>query len=115
MTRRRWIPQRAQEAAGRTPPDVSGISRSGSRASRILTSQIATARLREDRPDWLLQIPVPEVGMFDFHRTAELVEVGRRHAEASLPELRRALARAVPLRRRLRDGSRRAGALLPEL
>jgi len=53
--------------------------------------------------------------MFDFHRTAELVEVGRRHAEASLPELRRALARAVPLRRRLRDGSRRAGALLPEL
>jgi NTE family protein len=81
-------------------------------ASRILASQIASGRLRDDRPGYLLEIPVPEIGMFDYHRTAELVEVGRRSAEQALPELRSALARAVPWHRRLRDWQRRAAALL---
>ncbi len=82
------------------------------RASRILASQVATTRLREDRPGYLLQIAVPEVGMFDLHRTPELVAVGRLAMEAALPELRRVLERAVPLGRRLRDWRRRAGTLL---
>jgi NTE family protein len=77
-------------------------------ASRILASQIARSRLRDDRPDCLLELPVPELGLFDYHRTAELVEVGRRCAEQTLPELRRTLARAVPWHRRLRDWRRRA-------
>ena len=77
------------------------------KASHILESQIASSRLREDPPGYLLQIPVPDVGMFDVHRTGELAEVGRRCAEKALPELRRALARAVPWRRRLRDWARR--------
>jgi predicted acylesterase/phospholipase RssA len=81
-------------------------------ASRILASQIASSRLRDDRPGYLLEIPVPEVGMFDYHRTSELVEVGRRSAEQALPELRSALARAVPWYRRLRDWQRRAAAIL---
>lgn len=72
------------------------------RASRILASQVASHRLRRDPPGFLLQIPVPEVGMFDVHRTSELAEVGRRCAEQALPALRQALERAVPLRRRLR-------------
>ena len=79
-------------------------------ASRILESQIASSRLEQDRPAGLLQIDVPELGMFDVHRTAELVEIGRRSAERALPELHRALARAVPLRRRLQDWRRRAGS-----
>jgi NTE family protein len=79
-------------------------------ASRILASQIAASRLREDRPGYLLEIPVPDLGLFDYHRTRELVDVGRRSAERALPELRVALARAVPWRRRLRDWSRRAAA-----
>ncbi len=81
-------------------------------ASRILAAQIASARLRDDPPGFLLQIPVPEVGVFEFHRTAELVEVGRQSAEQALPELRAALARAVPVRRRFRRWQRRAAALL---
>jgi NTE family protein len=76
-------------------------------ASQIFSSEVATHRLREDRPGWLLQIPVPETGMFDLHRTGELVEIGRRAAERRLPELRRALRRAIPLRRRLREWPRR--------
>jgi hypothetical protein len=64
------------------------------------------------RSCFLFQIPVPEVGVFEFHRTAEFVEVGRRSAEQALPELRAALAHAVPLRRRLARWQRRAASLL---
>jgi NTE family protein len=81
-------------------------------ASRILAAQIASARLRDDPAGFLLQIPVPEVGVFEFHRTAELVDVGRRSAEQVLPALHAALARAVPLRRRLARWQRRAASLL---
>jgi NTE family protein len=81
-------------------------------ASRILAAQIASARLRDDPAGFLFQIPVPEVGVFEFHRTAELVEVGRRSAEQALPELRTALANAVPLRRRLARWQRRVASLL---
>jgi NTE family protein len=81
-------------------------------ASRILAAQIASARLRDDPAGFLFQIPVPEVGVFEFHRTAELVEVGRRSAEQALPELRAALANAVPLRRRLVRWQRRVASLL---
>jgi NTE family protein len=80
-------------------------------ASRILASQVASNRLRADPPGYLLQIPVPEVGMFDLHRTRELAEAGRRCAEQALPALRRALERAVPLRRRFKVWPRwRGGA-----
>jgi predicted acylesterase/phospholipase RssA len=82
-------------------------------ASRILASQIASVRLRDDAPGYLLQIPVPELGPFDFHRTAELAEIGRRCAKDALPELERALERALPLGRRLRRSwRRRAPAVL---
>jgi NTE family protein len=81
-------------------------------ASRILAAQIASARLREDPAGFLLQIPVPDVGVFEFHRTAELVAIGRRSAEQALPELRGAIARAVPLRRRLARWPRRAASFL---
>jgi NTE family protein len=80
-------------------------------ASRILAAQIASARLRDDPPGFLLQIPVPDVGVFEFHRTAELVALGRRATETALPELRTALARAIPVRRRLRRWQQRAASL----
>jgi NTE family protein len=80
-------------------------------ASRILAAQIASARLRDDPPGFLLQIPVPDVGVFEFHRTAELVALGRRATESALPGLRAALARAIPVRRRLRRWQQRAASL----
>ncbi len=77
------------------------------RATRILQAQVATTRLRADQPGWLMQIQVPEVGMFDVHRTPELVECGRRCAEEALPGLLDALEKAVPLYRRLLEWPRR--------
>jgi NTE family protein len=101
------------EAEADTEPDALeeelGLIEVVWQASRILASQVATNRLRADPPGYLLQIPVPEVGMFDVHRTQELSEVGRRCAEQALPALREALERAVPLRRRVRAWSRWLG------
>jgi NTE family protein len=103
--------QLVHSAAETEAPDASveeelGLFEVVYQASRILASQIASSRLRDDRPECLLEIPVPELGLFDYHRTTELVEVGRRCAEQALPELWRELARAVPWHRRLRDWQR---------
>jgi NTE family protein len=65
-------------------------------ASRIVQSRIAAARLREEPADFLVNVPVGNLGVFDFHRTAELVEAGRRAAEKALPELERALSARSP-------------------
>lgn len=99
---------RGEEVDDRTIEDSLGLTEIVWQASRILESQIATSRLREDRPEFLLQIPVPDIGMFDVHRTSELAELGRREAEEALPALRRALERAIPLSLRLREWARSA-------
>jgi NTE family protein len=83
-----------------------------SQASRIFAAQVATHRLAENPPQCLLQIGVPEVGMFEVHRTAELAELGRRCAERALPELFEALERAVPVGRRFQHWTRRAASWL---
>jgi NTE family protein len=102
----------ALPADGEEIQDKLGLVEIVWQASRILAAQIASARLRDEPAGFLFQIPVPEVGVFEFHRAAELVEVGRRSAEQALPELRAALANAVPLRRRLARWQRRVAALL---
>jgi NTE family protein len=102
-----------EEAAGdgATLEEQLGLVEVVWRASHILASQVASSRLREDPPGYLVQIDVPEVGMFDLHRTPELVEVGRRATEAALPRLLEALDRALPLGQRLRDWWRKADTL----
>jgi NTE family protein len=77
-------------------------------SSNILSSQVASARLREDRPEYVFHLDVPEIGMFDVHRTAELAEIGRQAANEGLPSLLRRIRRAAPLRHRVRQLLRRA-------
>jgi len=72
------------------------------RASHVAECQIATMRLREDPPDFLLNVPVPQVGLFDFHRSAELIAAGRASAREHLASLHTALERSEPAARRLR-------------
>lgn len=99
------------DPGGGAPAGKLGLIDVVSQASRIFASEVATHRLSENPPGCLIQVAAPEVGMFDVHRTAELAEVGRRCAEQALPELRAALERALPLRRRLRRWPRRVAAL----
>lgn len=100
--------ERVRAADVGAPAEELGLFEIVWQSTRILSAQVATSRLREDPPGFLLQIPVREVGMFDVHRTAELAALGRRTAETALPALRAALARAVPLGRRLRGWGQRA-------
>ncbi|GIW39645.1 MAG: patatin family protein [Candidatus Binatia bacterium] len=85
--------------AGRTPEDEAeleptrygkdpGLVEILSRASAVIQSRIAAAKLRESPPDLLVRISLPEIGLFDFHRSKEAIEAGRKAAEKVLPEVR---------------------------
>jgi Cation transporter/ATPase, N-terminus len=73
-----------------------------SKASAIVQARIAAAQLREHPADHLIEIALPDVGVFDFHRAAELVAAGRAATRQALPEIRAKLARSMPLYRRVR-------------
>ncbi|MGH7819020.1 MAG: patatin-like phospholipase family protein [Candidatus Binatia bacterium] len=69
-----------------------------SQASKVVQGRIAASRLREEPPDFLVSVPLPDIGLFDFHCVADAVTCGRQTAEAALPELRAVLT----------EGSRRS-------
>ena len=54
---------------------------------------------------------MPPIGLFDFHRAAELAELGREAARRELPALLDALRRAEPVTRRI---ARWAAGTLPD-
>jgi predicted acylesterase/phospholipase RssA len=72
-----------------------------SRASTVVQAHIATARLREQPPGYLISVPVHTIGLFDFHRTAEATAAGHAAARQALPGLIAALAAAAPLSQRI--------------
>ncbi|MGH7804888.1 MAG: patatin-like phospholipase family protein, partial [Candidatus Binatia bacterium] len=48
-----------------------------SQASLIVQSRIAVARLREEAPDFLIHVPVPSLGLFDFESVRDAIARGR--------------------------------------
>jgi NTE family protein len=91
-----------------------GIVELISRVSVVVQCRIAASCLREAPADFLIHVPPPPVGIFDFHRSRELVEAGRAAARDALPAPRRALDAAAPLERirrwlRACAGSERGG------
>ena len=46
-------------------------------ATRIIERRIAAARLKEEPPDFLLEIPVPRLGIFDFQHTTAMIDAGQ--------------------------------------
>lgn len=72
-----------------------------SKASTIVQARIAAARLRDDPADYLITITLPKVGVFDFHRAAEVIAAGQTAARRALPEIRAKLAHAAPLYRKV--------------
>ena len=61
------------------------------RASVVVQSHVAASRMREQRPDFLIQPDVRDIGVFDFECAAKAIEAGRAAASAALPALRRAI------------------------
>lgn len=72
------------------------------RSGHVAQSHIAAMRLRHEPADFLITVPMSPVGLFDFHRSEELVGAGRQSAREVLPSLLQALARREPVHRRLR-------------
>jgi len=78
-------------------------------ATRIAAQRIAASRLREDPPEALVLVDVPQIGMLDFHKSGEMVEIGRQAGRRALPEIRAAIAASSSLRRRLTRWTRTRG------
>jgi NTE family protein len=98
--RREAVEDPSGDVVGETGDDV-GLIEVLSNASGIVQARIAAARLREQPPDCMVVAPSPEIGLFDFYRAAEVVDAGRLAAKEALQEIRRALASAAPLYRKL--------------
>ena len=70
------------------PSGVPGIAAVMADAFNISQDRILRSRLAGDPPDVLLSARLGKIGMFDFHRAAELIELGREAVRKALPEIR---------------------------
>jgi len=64
------------------------------KASAVVQTTIAAARLRDEPPDFLIAPAAYDIGVFEIERAADAIEAGRSAARAALPELLAALERA---------------------
>ena len=69
-----------------------GISTVMIEAFNIVQDRIARSRLAGDPPDVMINPRLAGVGLFDFHRADELIQLGVAAAQRQIPELRRELA-----------------------
>lgn len=72
-------------------PDGPAISTVMSGALNILIDRITRARLAGDPPDVLIVPNVTHIGLIEFHRAEETIELGARAARDALPHIRYAL------------------------
>ena len=56
-------------------------------AFTITQDRIARSRLAGDPPDVMVAPKLAKMGLFEFHRAAECIELGRQAAERALPDL----------------------------
>jgi NTE family protein len=66
-------------------------------AFNITQDRISRSRLAGDPPDAMVSPKLGEVGLFEFHRAGEAIELGRQAAERSLPDIRELLSAASNL------------------
>ena len=90
FARRRLFRRRADGA-----PGIAGVMVG---AFSIAQERISRARLAIDPPDVMLFARTPGVGLFEFHRAAELIEHGRLVVRRAMPDIEARLAAAQRLR-----------------
>lgn len=95
--RRRWTLLRSRRLAPSPDPERPnpGMARVMLDAFNITQDRISRARLAGDPPDVTIAPRLAEMGLFDFHRAAEGIELGRQAARAALPRIRATLAAAA--------------------
>jgi NTE family protein len=73
-----------------------GISSVMVDAFNIMQDRITRARLAGDPPDMLITPRVGQIGWFDFHRAAELIEFGARATERAIESIEEAIHVLAP-------------------
>ena len=73
-----------------------GISSVMVDAFNIMQDRITRARLAGDPPDMLITPRVGQIGWFDFHRAADLINFGTRAAERAIDQLQEAIQVLAP-------------------
>jgi NTE family protein len=68
-------------------PNAPGIATVMTDAFNIMQDRIARSRLAGDPPDVMVAPKLARVGLFDFHRAVDCIELGRQAAERALPDL----------------------------
>ena len=92
---RRWgfLPQaRAKAGPKRNAPGIATVMID---AFNITQDRIARSRLAGDPPDLMISPKLAKMGLFEFHRAAECIELGRQATERILPDLRELLKDTV--------------------
>ena len=73
-----------------------GISSVMVDAFNIMQDRITRARLAGDPPDLLISPRVGQIGWFDFHRAADLIDHGVRSAERAIDSIQEAIHVLAP-------------------
>jgi NTE family protein len=79
--------QRAASLFRRHDSGAPGIASVMMDAFNITQDRIARSRLAGDPPDVLIKARLDGVGLFDFHRAADLIDMGREAARRALPDI----------------------------
>ncbi len=61
-------------------------------AFNIMQDRVTRSRLAGDPPDVLVSPRMGKIGLFDFHRAKDAIEIGEQHAQKAVPEIVEALS-----------------------
>jgi NTE family protein len=84
--------KRVRGMVGRASSDRPGLAGVMVDALNITQDRISRSRLAGDPPDVMIGPKLARVGLFDFHRADEAVELGRQAAERALDEIEAVVA-----------------------
>ena len=83
----RWWRGSNGSTRGNGDASAPGLMTSMVNAFDILQDRIMRSRLAGDPPDALVQLKVGDIGMFEFHRADELIELGREAVRKAAAEI----------------------------
>jgi NTE family protein len=76
-------------------PNAPGMATVMVDAFNITQDRITRSRLAGDPPDIMIGPKLSKMGLFEFHRAGELVELGRQAAERALPDIKELIRESV--------------------
>ena len=90
-----WLDNPARKRERRSAPGMASVMID---AFNITQDRISRSRLAGDPPDAMVSPKLAGIGLFEFHRAAEAMELGRQAAERVLPDILEMIktARSVP-------------------